>query len=111
MNQLACGFHECNPLNPETYKDITVEERIALLTGSLNGTVTESILPKFDTPPNDNLPTNQSMVDGWLEADNPSWNLPDTVLFPITAGDIVAAIIFAKTHGLEVNSNIIFEDM
>ena len=107
MNQLACGFHECNPLNPETYKDITVEERIALLSGSLNGTV----MDLNNAPPIDNLPTNQSMVDGWLEADNPSWNLPDTVLFPVTAGDIVAAIIFAKTHGLEVNSNIIFEDM
>lgn len=34
---------------------------------------------------------------------NPAFNLPSKVLFPVVASDVVAAIEFAKEHGLEVS--------
>jgi len=100
MDTMACGFDECNPLNPETYPDITVEETIHSLVDNMDSVIGDTYLSAM---PVANLPKNQSLVDAWLEADNPAWNLPSTVLFPVTAGDIVTAINFAKTHGLEVS--------
>ena len=45
-----------------------------------------------------------STVKGWVEdASNPQWALPGKVLFPAVAGDVVAAVAFAKEHGLEVS--------
>ena len=41
-----------------------------------------------------------SMFD---QSNNPNYDLPSTVLFPQNAGDVVAAINFAKEHSLEVS--------
>jgi len=41
-----------------------------------------------------------SMFD---QSNNPNYNLPSTVLFPQNAGDVVAAINFAREHSLEVS--------
>lgn len=34
---------------------------------------------------------------------NPSLNLPSKVLFPVVASDVIAAVKFAKEHGLEIS--------
>jgi len=42
--------------------------------------------------------------DGFiLDESNPSLNLPTRVLFPVIASDVIAAINFAKEHGLEIS--------
>ncbi|KAK1745400.1 FAD-dependent oxidoreductase [Skeletonema marinoi] len=50
----------------------------------------------------------QDLTDGSLESwlvdpTNPSLNLPSKVLFPSIASDVVAAVNFAKEHGLEIS--------
>mmetsp|Transcript_30757 Transcript_30757/g.52235 ORF Transcript_30757/g.52235 Transcript_30757/m.52235 type:complete len:746 (-) Transcript_30757:192-2429(-) len=43
-------------------------------------------------------------VESWLaDPTNPSLNLPSKVLFPSIASDVVAAVNFAKEHGLEIS--------
>lgn len=37
------------------------------------------------------------------DTSNPSYNLPSKVLFPVVASDVVAAVEFAKVHGLELS--------
>ena len=45
-----------------------------------------------------------SNPDGFiLDESNPSLNLPTRVLFPVIASDVIAAINFAKQHGLEIS--------
>lgn len=45
-----------------------------------------------------------SNPDGFiLDESNPSLNLPTRVLFPAIASDVIAAINFAKEHGLEIS--------
>ena len=39
----------------------------------------------------------------WLDPTNPAYNLPPKVLLPRTAGDVVAAVEFAKAHGVEIS--------
>jgi hypothetical protein len=39
----------------------------------------------------------------WLDPTNPAYNLPPKVLLPRTAGDVVAAVEFAKTQGAEIS--------
>jgi hypothetical protein len=34
---------------------------------------------------------------------NPSLNLPSKVIFPVVASDVVAAVNFAREHGLEIS--------
>jgi len=42
-------------------------------------------------------------IKGWVDdTSNPMFNLPYKVLFPTSARDVVAAVRFAKDHGLEV---------
>jgi len=42
--------------------------------------------------------------ESWLvDPTNPSLNLPSKVLFPAVASDVVAAVNFAKEHGLEIS--------
>jgi hypothetical protein len=44
-----------------------------------------------------------STIKGWVDdTSDPMLNLPNKVLFPTSAHDVVAAIRFAKDHGLEV---------
>eukprot|EP00985_Skeletonema_marinoi_P022367 scaffold14274_cov215-Skeletonema_marinoi.AAC.19 len=52
------------------------------------------------------LITEESSADfeSWLvDPTNPSLNLPSKVLFPAVASDVVAAVNFAKEHGLEIS--------
>jgi len=44
-----------------------------------------------------------ALLKGWLDDTNPAYNLPSKVLFPRTAGDVVASVEFAKTHGAEIS--------
>jgi len=42
--------------------------------------------------------------ESWIsDPTNPSLNLPSKVLFPSVASDVVAAVNFAKEHGLEIS--------
>eukprot|EP00984_Skeletonema_dohrnii_P002420 scaffold833_cov109-Skeletonema_dohrnii-CCMP3373.AAC.2 len=48
--------------------------------------------------------TEGSLDESWLvDPTNPSLNLPSKVLFPSIASDVVAAVNFAKEHGLEIS--------
>ena len=43
-------------------------------------------------------------LERWIsDPTNPSLNLPSKVLFPVVASDVVAAVNFAKEHGLEIS--------
>ena len=43
-------------------------------------------------------------LESWLvDPTNPSLNLPSKVLFPDVASDVVAAVNFAREHGLEIS--------
>ena len=97
VDQMYCAFEGCNPI---AHSNLSVKEYTNILTNSVNGTA-GPILLGFES--GTNLPTNQTQLDGWLQDDNPAWNLPSVVLHPVTAGDVVAAIKFAKDHDLEVS--------
>jgi hypothetical protein len=86
MNALFCAYDRCDP-NPGQ-SDTTITDRL-------------SVMPSRDTTYS-GLPTN---VKSWVDdhASNPAFNLPSKVLFPVVASDVVAAIAFAKEHGLEVS--------
>eukprot|EP00985_Skeletonema_marinoi_P019008 scaffold10757_cov139-Skeletonema_marinoi.AAC.1 len=63
--------------------------------GHLNQTVAQAVTDLFVDP---------SDLEGWvLDPTNPSLNLPYKVLFPSIASDVVAAVNFAKEHGLEIS--------
>jgi len=97
VDQMYCAFEGCNPI---AHSNLSVKEYTNILTNSVNGTAAPILI---GLESGTNLPTNQTQLDGWLEDDNPAWNLPSVVLHPVTAGDVVAAIKFAKDHDLEVS--------
>eukprot|EP00555_Chaetoceros_dichaeta_P003497 CAMPEP_0198248814 /NCGR_PEP_ID=MMETSP1447-20131203/491_1 /TAXON_ID=420782 /ORGANISM="Chaetoceros dichaeta, Strain CCMP1751" /LENGTH=733 /DNA_ID=CAMNT_0043933295 /DNA_START=60 /DNA_END=2261 /DNA_ORIENTATION=+ len=96
LPHMYCGWQMCNP-NPSD-------------NGHLNETLSQVLQDQF--------PINQAdKIGGELPASfdpsntdsdvqdpsNPSLNLPAMVLFPVVASDVVAAIQFAKEHGLEIS--------
>lgn len=89
MNQLACAFQQCSPLDPKT---TTVKKRLETLTGNIN--------TPFRNP---DLPNDQEQWDDYIRGKDDFFNLPSTVIFPALAKDVVAAINFAKDHGLEIS--------
>mmetsp|Transcript_5174 Transcript_5174/g.8837 ORF Transcript_5174/g.8837 Transcript_5174/m.8837 type:complete len:742 (+) Transcript_5174:103-2328(+) len=63
--------------------------------GHLNQTFAQALTDIYVDP---------SYLEGWmLDPTNPSLNLPYKVLFPSIASDVVAAVNFAKEHGLEIS--------
>ncbi|KAK1738553.1 hypothetical protein QTG54_010583 [Skeletonema marinoi] len=63
--------------------------------GHLNQTFAQAVTDIFFNP---------SDLEGFLlDPTNPSLNLPSKVLFPSIASDVVAAVNFAKEHGLEIS--------
>jgi hypothetical protein len=89
MNQLACAFQQCSPLDPKT---TTVKKRLETLTGNIN--------TPFRNP---DLPNHQEQWDDYIRGKDDFFNLPSTVIFPALAKDVVAAINFAKDNGLEIS--------
>lgn len=83
------GFQSMNPVANEENK--TMAERWALYGSSEVGGA-----PLWDPSFPDNLKS-------WLDPSNPSWDLPQKVLFPQNAGDVSAAVTFAKDHNMELS--------
>ena len=82
MSTMFCAYVGCNP-NPSGGTNVTLADRI----GELNGPEG----PKEE-------------VFYWaLDPTNPSFNLPSKVLFPSDATDVIAAVNFARTNGLELS--------
>lgn len=80
-----CAFDYCYP-NPDA-ASATVNQRITDYRS-----VSES--PYVGGP----------QIQAWTkDVNNPSYNLPSKVLFPVVASDVVAAVKFAKEHGLEIS--------
>jgi len=77
MNQLFCGFYNCNPV-PNS--EASVKMKWAAMEAGL---------------------VNQDL--SFLDGGNPQYNLPNVVLFPKVAGDVYAAVIFAMEHGIEIS--------
>lgn len=97
MPHLYCGWNQCYPLpSDDDHATTTIgmyqQDYISVLIADAFGV--GKIPPEFD-------PSNP---DGFIQdATNPSLNLPSKVLFPVVASDVVAAIQFAKEHGLEIS--------
>jgi hypothetical protein len=91
-DQLFCSFRSCNP-----YQDFKTPNVIEESVDAPGAYVT------LGYKEGDNLPVNQNQMDRMLSDDNPSWNIPNYVLHPATASDVVSAVNFAKEHGLEVS--------
>eukprot|EP00546_Thalassionema_frauenfeldii_P019879 CAMPEP_0178894660 /NCGR_PEP_ID=MMETSP0786-20121207/141_1 /TAXON_ID=186022 /ORGANISM="Thalassionema frauenfeldii, Strain CCMP 1798" /LENGTH=160 /DNA_ID=CAMNT_0020564777 /DNA_START=128 /DNA_END=610 /DNA_ORIENTATION=- len=70
MNQMFCAYERCNPLplTPDDVAELPVNERWNLISFYNNPDAVE--LAHSD----------------WLNASNPAWNLPSTVLFPVILG-------------------------
>ena len=91
MSTMFCAYVGCDPMpNPSpstgmgTSATRTLADRIAALNPGPEGPSDEAI--------------------GWaLDPANPSFNLPSKVLFPADATDVVAAVNFARTNGLELS--------
>jgi hypothetical protein len=95
MNQLACAFQQCSPLDPET---TSVEKRLETLTGKI-----EAPFGNCNDSPCPDLPYYQEDWDNYIRGENKFFNLPSTVIFPALAKDVVTAINFAKDNGLEIS--------
>ena len=93
MAHLFCAFEQCYP-KPTNSSNTTLSERLHD-TGPARGPITgyTSLYSTLD-------PKLKEWVD---DTSNPSYNLPSKVLFPVVASDIVAAVKFAKEHGLEIS--------
>eukprot|EP00985_Skeletonema_marinoi_P034247 scaffold43531_cov219-Skeletonema_marinoi.AAC.1 len=64
--------------------------------GHLNQSFNQAFQDLIVNPPTD--------FQSWIvDPTNPSLNLPSKVLFPVVASDVVAAVNFAKEHGLEIS--------
>eukprot|EP00984_Skeletonema_dohrnii_P021690 scaffold10883_cov95-Skeletonema_dohrnii-CCMP3373.AAC.1 len=65
--------------------------------GHSDQTFDQAIQDLFDNRPVTDL-------ESWTsDPTNPSLNLPSKVLFPVVASDVVAAVNFAREHGLEIS--------
>lgn len=104
LPHLFCGWDQCYPRPSEDGHATTIFQQyeqdfetivLADLYGAAGAALgIEPIPSEFD-------PSNP---DGFiLDAFNPSLDLPTKVLFPVIASDVVAAINFAKEHGLEIS--------
>jgi len=88
LPHLACGYDRCNPRPSanHTYdlhaQDITTMAQEVAVPDAFNPALQDSY---FNDP------------------SNPSLDLPSKVLHPVDASDVVAAIQFAKEHGLELS--------
>jgi len=78
MNQLFCGFKGCSPVANVT--DLTIFEKWQM----------------YEDFEKDNFAVVKDLS-------NPSYNIPNYVLFPKVAGDVHAAVAFAKEHGIELS--------
>lgn len=106
MFSLFCGFKQCTP-EPDFLSD-----KINLLdyhVKSLPLTAFPDISPEqldeeqnklFGDTDGNSL---AEMMEEWMDPNNLSYNIPAKVLFPKNAGDVVAAVEFAKTHGVEIS--------
>lgn len=89
MDHLFCAYERCNP-QPEFHAN------------EVNATVNAfALAPYYADPPFG--PDDEAVLDGWLDPSNPSYNLPRRVVFPAVAADVVAAVAFAKEHGVKVS--------
>lgn len=88
LPHLFCGWEMCYP-RPST-------------NGHANQTYFDwflEVLGIVETPELD--PANP--ISFLNDESNPSLNLPSMVLFPVVASDVVAAIVFAKAHNVEIS--------
>ena len=92
QDQVFCAFDSSNP-DQEFTPPAVLEEAVDALGGYIINGLADG----------DNFPVNQTQMDTWLRDDNDQWNIPSYVVHPSSAGDVVAAVRFAKDHGLEVS--------
>ena len=97
LPHLYCGWNKCYPLpSDDDHATDTREDFLDMFNAvqQADARGVGEIPPDFD-------PSNP---DGYLQdPTNPSLDLPSKVLFPVVASDVVAAIQFAKEHGLEIS--------
>ena len=84
-----CAFDGCAPADPN----------------NLPTSPQENILVSWrDVPAQTLYSEMNTTIKSWIEdVSNPSYNLPSKVLFPHEAKDVVAAVKFAMTNGLEIS--------
>lgn len=84
-----CSFKGCSPADPNDQEP---------------GSVLNKIAKAYSVPPPTPYSQMNATILSWVEdTSNPSYNLPSKVLFPVEAKDAVAAVKFAKEHGLEIS--------
>lgn len=88
MQAFNCAFEECLPFPAD---EMTTDQRAA-----------EAIPLVFGNYPTFGNPIGPQCAE-WHDPSNPMYNLPSKVLFPRVAGDVIAAIKFAKEHSVEIS--------
>ena len=84
-----CSFEGCSPSNPDNPGHVSV---------------LDDIINAYSVPGPTPYSQMNATILSWVEdTSNPSYNLPSKVLLPTTAKDVVAAVKFAKEHGLELS--------
>ena len=87
---LFCAFQDCYLSDPEDDTSST----------TLSDRYEEQADITMDTLYSD---LDDDKKDWIMDTSNPHYNLPQKVLFPLVASDVIAAVKFAKKHGLELS--------
>ena len=89
VNHLFCAFDGCFPNSEDASSDLTLSG----ILDDIPQMVPELLYSNLSS-------TYKTLIE---DTSNPSYNLPSKVLFPVVASDVVAAVEFAKVHGLELS--------
>ena len=101
MDHLFCGFQQCNTepefLNGPMYSYEYFRDVFLPFGGY-------QLVKNSPKDIDGELGTNYvAALEKLLDPANPAYNLPSKVLLPRNAGDVVAEVDFAKTHGVEIS--------
>ena len=108
MFALFCGFEQCAPEEAFLTNEIILDD-FALMVGAFRffpDTSPEELDadPAFaEAQASSGSTTLVEAMEAWMDPTNPAYNIPAKVLFPRNAGDVVAAVEFAKMHGVEIS--------
>ena len=97
-------FHGFTESDPTANEQKSLEEYMAIME-PLNNFQISGVNPLFGSLSGFNPEALflNSNIRRWMNPLNPNFNIPSNVLFPRVAGDVVAAVKFAKDHKLQIS--------
>jgi len=93
LDHLFCAFERCSPDSEFLNGQVDMTEYKNIFNGDSSP---EEVDEEYGS-------MYAATLKEWLDPTNPAYNLPPKVLLPRTAGDVVAAVEFAKAHGVEIS--------